>query len=581
MPGSIHVDNDVAIEMRDGAKLRADIYRPDDREKHPAILFRSYNRAYGSTMPLLYDLVNAGYAFVNSDLRGRGTSEGVWQPEKNFIVEGPDSHDTVEWIAGQSWCDGHVGTTGISHATFFQWMNAIEQPPHLRAISPWSGDFNEMFVPPYTGGAISLITTLIWLPNESADVVNKMERQGQDVAEMRRILEWVRDNPEEVAYYLPLKDVPLARIGRIGELLKWRLHPVSQAELEKHRLYEQVTVPCFSVTGWYDGVSWVEFENFNNMRKRGGSQRAREGQHIIAGPWPHHMLFQATRATLGDLNFGATADSMGSGIHQHQIAFFDKYVRGKDIQIPTVRYFVMGRNQWRTADAWPLPQTQWQRFYIHSQGGANTAAGDGLLSRDEPGSEPADVFVYNPHRPVPTVGGPLIGALPGAGFVAGPLEQSHVEKRSDVLCYTTSELEKDMEVTGPLQIHLFAATSARDTDFTARLVDVYPNGRAYNLAEGIMRASGRKFADKRDLVNPGEAYEYVITMGHTSQLFRKGHRIRIDISSSSFPQFDRNMNTGNPIGEDAYGIPAMQTVYHQSGYATYIDLPVIARQSVE
>ena len=572
MANSFRVDYDVPIELRDGVKLRADVYRPDDDQKHPAIMFRSYNKMYGRATALLYDLVYAGYAYVNSDLRGRGTSEGEWDPSKNFIVEGPDGYDTIEWIASQSWCDGNVGMIGLSHATCFQYMAAIEQPPHLRAIAPWTGDFNEMFVPPYAGGAISLITTLLWLPRESADVVNRLERQGHDVTEMRRVLAWAHSNPDAVANYLPFKDAPLAKIGRIGELLNWRLHPVSQRELEKQRRYEQVMVPCFHECGWYDGVAWSEFENFNNLRKRGGSPQAREGQHIIAGPWQHAMQFQAT---LGDIHFGFSADSIGSGIHQLQIAFFDKYLRGKDIQLPTVRYFVMGRNRWQTANEWPLPQTQWQRFFLHSKGSANTAAGDGGLSRDEPGSDPPDVFVYNPHRPVPTAGGPLIGVLEGPGIIAGPVEQSHVEKRLDVLCYTTPELAEDVEITGPLQLHLFAATSVRDTDFTAKLVHVYPDGRAYNLAEGIIRASGRKFGDKRELVNPGEVYEYVITLGHTSQLFRKGHRIRVDISSSNFPQFDRNMNTGNPIGEDGRGIPAMQTIYHQSGCASYIDLPVI------
>lgn len=568
------VDYDVPIEMRDGIKLRADIYRYDDDAKHPAILFRSYSKTYGRLLPLRQDLVDAGYAFINSDLRGRGASEGEWKPENNFVVEGPDGYDTIEWIASQPWCDGNVGMVGISHAASFQYMTAVEQPPHLKAIAPWTGDFNEMFVPPYTGGAISFITTLIWLPRESADVVNRLAKQGHDVTEMRRALEWARTNPEEVVNYLPFKDVPLAKIGRIGELLNWRLHPVSQPELEKHKRYDRITVPCFHECGWYDGAGWSEFENFNNLRQRAGSPLARASQHIIAGPWQHASQFQST---LGDINFGFSADSLGSGIHQLQIAFFDKYLRGKDIELPSVRYFVMGANQWRTADEWSLPQTDWQRFYLHSRGNANTAAGDGVLSRDEPGSESPDVFVYNPLRPVPTTGGPLIGFVEGPGIIAGPVEQAHVERRADVLCYTTPEFNDDVEITGPLQLHLFAATSARDTDFTAKLAHVYPDGRAYNLAEGIIRASGRKFGDTREFVTPGEVYEYVITLGNTSQLFRKGHRIRVQISSSNFPQFDRNMNTGNPIGQDARGIPAMQTIYHQTGFASYIDLPVIPR----
>jgi putative CocE/NonD family hydrolase len=246
-------------------------------------------------------------------------------------------------------------------------------------------------------------------------------------------------------------------------------------------------------------------------------------------------------------------------------------LRGKEVKIPAVKYFVMGRNRWEEADDWPLPQTQWQRLYLHSRGKANTAVGDGALSRDEPVSETPDRFAYDPGHPVPTVGGRFFGV----GLVPGPLDQYQVEKRQDVLCYTTPELKQDLEVSGPLKIHLFAASSARDTDFSARLVDVYPDGRAYNLVEGLKRAHALKSNDQPRLINPGEIYEYSIALGNTSQLFRRGHQIRAEISSSNFPMFDRNMNTGNLIGEDAHGIIAQQTVYHQSGYASYLDLPVI------
>ncbi|MBN2075810.1 MAG: CocE/NonD family hydrolase, partial [Dehalococcoidales bacterium] len=227
------------------------------------------------------------------------------------------------------------------------------------------------------------------------------------------------------------------------------------------------------------------------------------------------------------------------------------------------------------ADTWPLPNTRWQRYYLHSKGNANTMSGDGVLSPDEPGSEPVDTFVYDPHQPVPTVGGSMIGGTAGFGLVAGPLEQSPVEKRNDVLCYTTTELEEDVEITGPLEMHIFAATTVKDTDFTAKLVDVCPDGRSYNLSDGIKRARGLKSESDPELIKPGDIYEYVITLGPTSQLFRKGHRIRIDISSSNFPYYDRNMNTGNPIGEDARGITATQTIFHQPDYSSYIDLPVI------
>ena len=227
------------------------------------------------------------------------------------------------------------------------------------------------------------------------------------------------------------------------------------------------------------------------------------------------------------------------------------------------------------SDGWPLPETQWQRFYLHSNGKANTASGDGLLSHDAPGSEPVDTFVYDPLNPVPTLGGSITASPAGFGLARGPMDQSSLERRSDVLCFTTPPLKENVEITGPIQIHLFAGTSAIDTDFTAKLVDVYPDGRSQNLVDGIKRAKGLTYPAPPEFITPDEVYEYIITLGPTSQMFFKGHRIRIDISSSNFPMYDRNMNTGNPIGEDATGVKATQTVYHDANHPSYIDLPVI------
>jgi len=346
-----------------------------------------------------------------------------------------------------------------------------------------------------------------------------------------------------------------------------RLTPPAKTEQAKRQRFENVKVPCFYVCGWFDIIEWASFEGYSTLKERAGSQIAREGQHLLLGPWMHGRLLDF----LGNIDFGRIAGGRYARVSGQNIAFFDKYLRGRDIDIPKVKYFLMGKNVWRTAEDWPLPQTEWQRYYFHSKGNANTAAGDGSLSRDEPGSEPPDVFVYDPFDPIPTVGGRVIGV----GLTPGPLEQYHIEKRNDVLCYTSAELKEEMEVTGPLEVHLFAATSARDTDFTAKLVDVYPDGRAYNVVEGIIRASGRKLTGERELINPGEINEYVISLGNTSQLFKKGHRLRVDISSSNFPAFDRNMNTGNPLGEDSSGVSATQTIFHQGNSASYILLPVI------
>lgn len=569
----IRVDNDVRIAMRDGIHLVADVIRPADADRHAAILVRSYGKADAARWPIALDLVQAGYAFISSDLRGRGLSEGEWHPDRSAAVEGPDGADTLEWIAAQAWCDGNVGMYGVSHAAYFNYRVAFEQPPDLRAIAPWTGGpAGGMFIPFRTRGVLSFLTTLVWLPNVAADAVDRLERDGHDVAHMRTTLQWARSNPEEFYSYLPFAQVPLAQFGRLRELLEFRLRRPTDAELEAGREYARVAVPAFHVAGWYDAVLSEEVFNFTSLREKAGSATAREGQHLVLGPWQHGSRFHST---LGALTFGPTASTEGSRISELQIAFYDRYVRGQPgVKLPRVRYFVMGANEWREAETWPPPGTQVQRWYLHSRRGANTSSGDGALLVEAPGAESPDTFVYDPHRPVPTAGGALIGALGEPGILPGPIEQSHVERRPDVLCYTTPPFSQAVEVSGPLRVHLFASTSAPNTDFTAKLVHVYPDGQAYNLSEGILRLSGRDVDSSSPPVVPGDVYELDITLGHTSQLLRPGERLRLDISSSNFPQFDRNMNTGHAIGSDAAGIRALQVVHHASDAASYVEIPI-------
>jgi len=573
MINSIRVDRDVPIEMRDGVVLRADVYRPDDNEKHPAIVTRTpYSKAMAGNSDYLSAVhaAFAGYAFVIQDTRGRFASEGDFLPG---APEGIDGYDTVEAVAVESWCDGNVGMVGSSYLGRNQWQTAMEDPPHLKAIAPsiiTSGPLSDFRL----GGPIDLEQSISWFTAMAIDMIYRLGRQGKDVSKAREMLDRARFNLSEVYNYLPLKDIPHFQFEGLSEAFGVRmtdsLPPNVQTEEDLHWAYHKVKVPCFHAGGWYDLFSGSLFKNFLGMRERGGSEIAREGQYVLCGPWAHAGLL----AYVGGLHFGPTGSSIATFTMERHITFFDKYLRGieGDRKNPAVRYFVMGRNRWRNADTWPLPQTEWQRFFLHSKGRANTAAGDGLLSRNEPSSEPPDIFVYDPRFPVPTIGGRI---LPTGSLVPGPFDQTPVEKRGDVLCYTTPELNEDIEVTGPLTLHLFAATSTRDTDFVAKLVDVYPDGSAYNVAEGCIRARYRKSVLRPELVNPGDVYEYTIDMATTSIVFLRGHRIRINITSSNFPRIDRNMNTGNPFGEDAEGVPAVQTIYHQPDYPSYIDLPVI------
>jgi putative CocE/NonD family hydrolase len=577
MTNSIHIDRSAGIEMRDGTVLRGEICRLNDRQKHPAILMRTrYDRLgwesdfTSGIMPVIKTVL-AGYAIVIQNVRGTYDSEGIQRLDDPYLtVEGPDGYDSIEWIASQPWCDGNVGMAGGSYLGPVQWVAAKEDPPHLKAIAPWISGSG--MLPSRLNGVFNLGLQIGHVLLDGLDLANRLEKQGKDVSRMRDLLNRGYTNPEEIYNFLPLKDLPQANFDVIREF--WQhsvLNPGKGHETEEARpLYEKVTVPCCHVSGWYDFFTSGTFHSFNRMREKGASQLARQGQHVLMGPWLH--IGPSRNGEVGELNFGQQAGILGSQLAQYNLAFFNKYLRGMDIDLPAVRYFVMGRNIWQNADAWPLPQTRWQRFFLHSKGHANSSAGDGLLSRNEPGSEPADIFKYNPLFPVLTTGCRGHGMC---GFSSSPKDQSFIERRDDVLCYTTPELKEDIEVTGPLTLHLFAATSARDTDYTAKLADVYPDGHAYNVTDGIIRAQYRKSVLKSDFVTPGEVNEYVINMETASQLFRKGHCIRIDISSSNFPEYDRNMNTGNPPGEDARGITAKQTIYHESRYPSYIDFPVI------
>lgn len=567
------------MEMRDGVLLRGDIYSPGDKEKHPALLMRS---PYSRDMTLehsfinLIELISAGYVLVIQSIRGTFDSGGeMGLGDVSMAAEGKDGYDSVEWMAAQPWCDGNVGTAGGSYLGVLQWITARENPPHLKAMSPWisgSGGIE----PSRQNGIVNLGVALNWVLGTALEIVSWQKQAGKDVSHALEVLRRGNVLPEEVYNHLPLRDVPHFNFEGVKEVWTNRILNSDREKpefVEKTRTqYEKVRVPCFHVAGWYDFYPAGTLSHFLNMKENGGSVLARRNQHVLMGPWLHGG--PSTGLSVGDMGFGELSTMQGSQLSQYNLAFFNKYVRGMDVELPAVRYFVMGRNVWQDAETWPLPQTQWQRYYLHSQGSANSSAGNGGLSQEEPGTETPDVFLYNPHNPVPTIG--CRGGTELLRVAPGIQEQSPNERRQDVLCYTTSELREDLEVTGPLKLHLFAATSARDTDFVAKLVDVYPDGRAYNVTtDGIIRARYRKSLFQPEFVTPGEVNEYVINLEATSQLFRKGHRIRIDVTSSSFPEYDRNMNTGNPIGEDAKGIIARQTVYHNSEYQSYIDLPVI------
>ena len=334
-------------------------------------------------------------------------------------------------------------------------------------------------------------------------------------------------------------------------------------------MYGEIAVPAFNMSGWFDLYSESAFTHFNGLREQGRTPESRQSK-LIVGPWPHSL---STSIQTGDVNFGA--NSMVD-LDDLELRWFNHWLKGIDNGIldeAPIRLFIMGTNEWRDEHEWPLARTDWQKWFLHSDGKANTLRGDGSLSTEAQGDEPTDQYVYDPNFPAQTIGGNNCCSPHIVPW--GPYDQRPVEMRGDVLCFTSAPLEADMEVTGPIRVRLFAATDGLDTDWTAKLVDVSPTGYAMNLCDGIIRARFRESFSNPTLLEPNKVYEYEVNVAVTGNVFKKGHRVRVEISSSNFPRFDRNLNTGNDIGGDTQIRPAQQTIYHNREYPSHILLPVI------
>ena len=542
-PDAISTILDVAVPMRDGVRLSANVFRPEAPGRYPTILVRTpYGK--GSAIPPNYaPFVERGYAVAIQDVRGRYRSEGVFRPLEQ---EPADGGDTLDWIARQPWSDGKIGMLGGSYLGIVQWKVAVLNNPHLKAIFPSvSGcdDYVDRFYSP--GGAMKLGQRLLWMSENL-----RAPRFHPDFAKF--------------VLHLPLRTADVAATGQTSSMFQEAVaHPAYDSFWKSISVREQldkIRVPVFSVGGWFDNFVESDLRAFERLRGNSGVHR------ILIGPWPHNMA-----ARLDGVDFGPDADVPMRGI---EMQWFDQFLKGKDTPLlsqPPVRIFVMGVNRWREERDWP-PRAHPERFYLESRGRANTLAGDGQLGLRAPGG-PADRFVFDPLDPVPTVGG-AVCCNPKV-FPWGPRDQRSVEQRRDVLVYTTDPLRGDVEVIGPVRVVLYAATSARDTDFTAKLVDVLPDGRAQNLTDGILRLRYRQSLEKPELARPGEIYKLTIDAGVTGNVFRKGHRIRIEISSSNFPRFDRNPNTGGPIADATDLRKATQTVYHDARRPSYLLLPVL------
>ncbi len=535
------------IRMRDGVELSADVYRPDAAGKFDCILNRTpYLKSSGGALTFGHYFAEHGYAFVAVDVRGRGDSPGDFVP---YRLEGKDGYDSVEWCAAQPWSSGRVGTIGGSYNGKTQWLTAIEQPPHLTTmiaiVSP-----SDPFVEFPTGEPIPLDES--WYFLTSGHVL-----QNEDGVEWSSVFE-----------HLPLVTMDEAS-GRL--MPAWRelfnhTHLDDYWEAERYQnKFDRVQVPVLHISGWYDDEQIGTPLNFIGMTTH-GAPAVRNSQKLLMGAWPHAVN---SKSKLGDVDFGPT-DIID--INGTMLRWFDTWLKGIDNGVKAeapVRIFVMGSNQWVDEHEWPIARTQFTDFYLHSRTGANSLHGDGGLSPTKPSAEKVDSYTYDPKDPVPFI------TEPSFAQIGGPDDYRPIERRDDVLVYTGEPVTSDTEICGPIKVTLYAATTATDTDFTAKLIDVWPNGFAERLSDGIVRARFRKGMEGEELIQPGVVNEYKIDAWNTCQMFQPGHRIRLEISSSAFPKYPRNLNTGGPLGQDGKMLAAQQTIYHDAQHPSHVTLPIV------
>ncbi|MGE5326978.1 MAG: CocE/NonD family hydrolase [Deltaproteobacteria bacterium] len=557
----VEVERGVPAKMRDGVTLRADIYRPKAEGKFPVLLQRTpYDKRGGVAFG--YRAAAQGYVVIIQDVRGRYTSEGDWY---TFKHESNDGYDTVEWAASLPYSNGKVGMFGGSYVGATQMLTAIAAPPHLAGIFPvvTASNYHENWT--YQGGAFEQWFNESWTSGLAQDTLDRHVRENTNARK------WDLELP--LSSYSPLDLGGKPAAGNLAPyFLDWLKHPDYDNYWKQWSIEEQfgkIQVPVYSVGAWYDIFLGGTLRNYLGIKEHGGSDAARNGQRLLVMIGGH----SGGGRKIGEVDFGPQADFDLDGI---MLRWYDHILKGVDNGVEKekpVRIFVMGENTWREEDQWPPPAARETRYYLHSGGKANGLEGDGTLSTAAPQAEASDRFVYDPENPAPTVGGPL--CCDPMHLAPGPRDQRAVEARSDVLVFSTPPFKSDFEVTGPVSVELYASSSAVDTDFTGKLVDVWPNGFAQNLTEGILRARYRDSREKAELLNPGETYKLTLDLWATSNVFKPGHRLRLEISSSNFPRFDRNLNTGESAAASTHVVRATNTIYHDHEHPSALVLSIL------
>ena len=560
---TIQVERNVAVPMRDGVVLRADVYRPQGAGPHPVLVLRTPYGKHGGSPVDAY--AKSGYIVVKQDARGRYASDGGYESLYTFGQhDASDGYDTVQWAAQLPGANGKVGTFGISYDAYLQWRLAPLRPPALIAMAASS-------IPPRLTdiegpGTIRPGRRLDWYYcGMTPDMRRRSGKPGPTTKEEARIL-WNLGMEQRLLYFLPWLELPSEVFeDDADDMREWLRNP----HVDPWNLLAgcpDITVPNINIVGWFDHCN-DSIELHQEMRRTGRTDLARSGQRLIIGPWSHASL---GRRKQGDLDFGPDAEL---DIARTQIHWFDHWMQGRADAVATeapVRLFVMGANKWRDEEAWPLERAQPQELFLGSSSRANTPRGDGTLSQ-HPSVARADRYVYNPRNPVPT--------LWTASKFTIPADQRPLAHREDILVYQTEPLTQPLEVTGYPEVVLFVACSTPDTDFFARLIDVSPDGLARDVTMGMVRARYRHGLDRKALLTPGDVTEIKIRLRPTANEFQPGHRIRLDVTSSDFPNYDRNHNTAADQNADAQLVRAQIAIHHGGARRSRLILPAIPRQA--
>ena len=561
---TMQVKLDQAAATRDSVRLSADVYLPAADGPFPVLALRTIedNQA-AEAIRWIPQFIEAGYAVVTQDCRGRFDSAGDWEP---YVHETTDGHDLIEWISSQPWSDGSVGMFGSGYSGYAQTRAALGDSKALKAIAPASSQ-QDNFGYWFTHGPFQWHTALQFLETTGRTL------QTGALSFLNREKLWSR---------LPLVDAfdDIAEVPFFKQALQHNRYDEfwkSDSLLDR---YGDIDVPALFITGWYDVLLHETVQMFQGFTAHAGTEEARTRSKLIIGPW--HSGNLGSGLPSGDVDFGADC---GLDLTAEHLRWYDQRLRGIDTGIddePPVRIFTMGENVWRLENEWPPASMNYRKFFLHGEGNANSVSGDGCLDFERCGDdEPVDEFVYDPETPVPTLGG-NVGQLPGT--VAGPVDRRPIQQRDDVLVYDTDVLTEDLEVTGSPLVTLWASSDCTDTDFAATVCDVHEDGRAIIVCEGMVRA---RFSQERQdpsasrenpkLAVPGLVSKYFVSLWHTSVVFKAGHRIRLELTSSNFPRFDRNLNTGHDLGVDAQVRSAENRVYHNGAYPTHLTLPVVER----